>query len=244
MTFPLLLAALVVAGVGGWLSRRWRVLGQVMMGVGGVGLIGVIALQLRQSGFSSQPRMSNRHEMAISDGLANCVLGDLAGRSGTVVLLFPQRRLMDADTERSYEEGFTPPLRRARATLHVKALRLVGGDRDLRPALSAFKQALAQAQDALAIVSYAGVPAGFESLVSDGQPRTPAFYVFDPDATTNWLGALKEGRIKAVVLPRPGVDPRDRDATAGMPATILDRYFLLATPANADQVAAALKDQK
>jgi hypothetical protein len=241
MTFPLLLAALLLAGVGAWMSRRWRVLGQVMMVLGGLGLIGFVVLQVRQNVFSPQPKTPNRSEMAVSYCLANCMLRDLAGQSGSVVLLFPQRRLMDADTERSYEEGFVPPLRHGHGMLRVKALRLEGGDRDAKQGLSAFKQALAQAQEALAIVSYAGVPADFETLFSAGQPRIPPLYVFDPNGTTNWLGALKADRIRAVVLPRPGVDPRGREATAGMPEAILERFYLLATPANADEVAASLK---
>jgi hypothetical protein len=243
MTLPLLLAALLVAGVGGWMSRRWRVLGQVLMGLGGLGLIGVVALQVRQNVFSPQPKTPGRCAMAVSSCLANCLLGDLAGQDGIVVLLFPQRRLMDASTERSYEEGFVPPLRHGRARLRVKAIRLEGGDRDAGHGLQAFKQALAQAQDAVAIVSYAGVPADFETLFSSGQPALPPFYVFDPDGATPWLGSLKAGHIRAVVLPRPGVDPRGREAAAGMPETILERFYLLATPANADQVAASLKAQ-
>jgi hypothetical protein len=150
---------------------------------------------------------------------------------------------MDADTEQSYEEGFIPPLRHGHVKLRVKALRLEGGDRDAGHGLSAFKVALAQAQEALAIVSYAGAPTGFETLFSAGQPKIAPFYVFDPDGTTNWLGALKDGRIRAVVLPRPGVDPHGREAVAGMPETIFERFYLLATPANADQIAASLKAQ-
>ena len=211
------------------------------MVLGGLGLIGVVALEVRQYVFSPQPRMSDRCEMAVSYCLANCLLGDLAGQSGSVVLLFPQRRLMDADTEQSYEEGFIPPLRHGHVLLHLKALRLEGGDRNAGLALSAFKQALAQAQEALAVVSYAGVPADFDTLFSAGQPKIPPLYVFDSSGTTHWLGALKAGRIRAVVLPRPGVDPRGREKIAGMPDTIFQRFYLLATPANADQVAASLK---
>jgi hypothetical protein len=243
MTLPLLLAALLVAGVGGWMSRRRRVLGQVLIGLGGLGLIGVVALQVRQNVFSPQAKTPGRCAMAVSSCLANCMLGDLAGQDGVVVLLFPQRRLMDADTERNYEEGFVPPLRHGRARLRVKAIRLEGGDREAGHGLQAFKQALAQAQDAVAIVSYAGVPADFETLFSSGQPAMPPFYVLDTDGTTHWLGALKAGHIRAVVLPRPGVDPRGREAAAGMPETILERFYLVATPANADQVAARLKAQ-
>jgi len=182
--------------------------------------------------------------MAVSYCLANCLLGDLAGQSGSVVLLFPQRRLMDADTEQSYEEGFLPPLRHGHGMLRLKALRLDGGGRNAGQALSAFKEALAQAQEALAIVSYAGVPADFETLISAGQPKIPPLYVFDPRGTTNWLAALKNGRIRVVVLPRPGVDPRSGAAVAGMPDAVFEQCYLLATPANADHVAASLKPQK
>lgn len=212
-----------------------------MMVLGGLGLVGVIVLQLRQYVFSAQPKPASRAEVAVSCCLANCLLGDLAGQSGNVVLLFPQRRLMDADTERSYEEGFVLPLRHGHVALHLKALRLDGMDRKAGDGLSAFRQALAQAQGALAVVSFAGVPAKFETLCSSEEPKLPPFYVFDPGGTTNWLGALKDGHIKAVVLPRPGVDPRARESAGGMPQTVLERFYLLARPANADQVAASLK---
>jgi len=237
MRFFLLLAALALAGVGAGVSRRWRVLGQAMMGLSGLGLIAVVILQVRQNVFPPQPRTPSRYEMAVSFGLANCLLGDMPGQSGKVVLLFPQRRVMDADTEGSYEDGFTPALRHGRGKLELKAVRLEGANRDL----PAFKQALAQAQEALAVISYAGVPAGFESLFSAGPPQSPLFYVFDSEGTTNWLAALKEGRIRAVVVPRPGVDARAGEGIAGMPETIFDRFYLLATPANADEVAAGLK---
>jgi hypothetical protein len=240
MTFLLLAAALVLSGAGAWMSRRGRVLGQVMMVLGGVGLIGVVALQVRQYFFAPQPRMPGRCEMAVSECLANCLVADLGRQNGSVVLLFPQRRLMDPDTERSYEEGFIPPLRHGHAILHIKALRLEDKSRNARQNLLAFQQALTQAPEALAIVSYAGVPADFESLFSAAQPKIPPCYVFDPDGTTNWLGALKARRIRAVVVPRPGVDPRGREVIVGRPETIFERFYLLAAPETADQVAAQL----
>jgi hypothetical protein len=240
MPFLLLLAALVTSGVGVWISRRWRVLGQVMMGLGGLGLIGVLALQVRQNLFPPPPKMPNRCNIAVSYCLANCLLGDLAGQSGNVVLLFPQRRLMDADTERSYEEGFVLPLRHGRGKLHLKALRLEGGNRDAGHGLSAFTQALAQAQEALAIVSYAGAPSGFETLFSAGQPKIAPLYVFDPEATTNWLSALKQGHVRSVIVPRPGVNPATTAGIAGPPGEIFNQFYILATPATADQVAAQL----
>ena len=240
MPLFLLLAALVVSGIGLWISRRWRLLGQVMMGLGGVGLIGVLALQVRQNLFPPQPKMPNRCNMAVSVSLASCVLGDLAGQSGTIVLLFPQRPLMDADAEQSYEEGFVLPLRHGGGKLHLKALRLEGGKRDAGQDLSTFKQALAQAQEALAIVSYAGVPSGFETLFSAGEPKIAPLYVFDPNRTTNWLSLLKQGRIRSVIVPRPGINPVAAAAIAGPPNEIFDQLYLLATPETADQLAAQL----
>ena len=240
MPFLLLLAALVVSAVGVWLSRRSRVLGQVMIALGGLGLIGVLAFQVRQNLFPPQPKMPNRCNMAVSVSLANYLLGDLAGQSGTVVLVFPPRRLMDADTEQSYEEGFVLPLRHGGGKLHLKALRLEGASRDARQGLSAFKQALAQTQEALAIVSYAGVPSGFETLFSAGEPKIAPLYVFDPEGTTHWLSLLKQGRIRAVILPRPGINPVAATALAGPPNEIFDQLYLLATPETADQIAAQL----
>ena len=51
MMLVLLVAALAVSGVGIWASRRWRVLGQAMMALGGLGLIGVLVVQVRQNLF-------------------------------------------------------------------------------------------------------------------------------------------------------------------------------------------------
>jgi hypothetical protein len=240
MPYLLLLAALVVSGVGVWMSRRWRVLGQIMMGLGGLGLIGVLAFQVRQNLFPPQPKMPNRCNVAVSYCLANCLLGDLAGQSGNVVLLFPPRRLMDADTEQSYEEGFVLPLRHGGGKLHLKALRLEGGNHDAGQGLSAFRQALVQAQEALAIVSYAGAPAGFETLFSAGQPKIAPLYIFDPEGTTNWLSVLKRGLIRSVIVPRPGISPAAAASLAGPPGEIFDQLYLLATPETADQVAAQL----
>ena len=222
------------------MSRRWRGLGQVMMGLGGLGLIAVVAVQVRQNLFPPQPKAPNRCNMAVSYCLANCLLGDLAGQRGNVVLLFPQRRLMDADTEQSYEEGFVLPLRHSGGNLHLKAVHLEGGDRDAAHGLSALRQALAQSQEALAIVSYAGAPAGFQTLFSAEQPKIAPLYVFDPYGTTNWLSALKEGRVRSVIVPRPGFNPAAGAGIVGQPGEIFNQFYLLATPETADQVAAQL----
>jgi hypothetical protein len=239
MVFVLLVAALALAGVGAWVNRRAPLAGQAMMGLAGLGLIAVIVWQVRQNVFQPQPTAPNRYEMAVSYALANCLLEDLAGQSGEVVLLFPGRRDMDEHSEESYEDGFLPPLRHGRGRLDLKAIHLEGATGDL----SAFKQALMQSPEAIAVVSYAGVPADFENLIPAGKTESPLWFVFDGDGTTHWLGALKSGRIRAVVVPRPDVDARAARGIAGMPDTIFDRFYVLATPANAEEIAATLKPQ-
>lgn len=148
-------------------------------------------------------------------------------------MLFPQRPFMDANSEQSYEEGFTLPLRHGHGNIHLKALHIEATKGKAGYDLSAFKQVMEQAKDALAIVSYAGAPTGFETLFA-GQPKPAPFYVFDPDGTTNWLAALKAGLIRAVVLPRPGAGSSDREAVTGMPQAIFERFYLLVTPETVD----------
>jgi hypothetical protein len=239
MAFALLLAALAVGGLGAGISRRAKVVGQGMIGLAGLGLIAIIVWQFRQNVFQPRPTAPNRYQMAVSYALANCLLDELRGQSGKVVLLFPRRRDMDEHTEESYEDGFLPALRHGGRNLELKAVHLEGPTGEL----SAFQQALAQTQDAIAVVSYAGVPGDFDTLFPPGKTAGPLFFVFDGDATTHWLGALKSGHIRAVVVPRPGVDARAATGMAGMPETIFDRFYLLATPATADEIAASLKPE-
>ena len=236
----LLLAALTLAGVGVWMSRHSQALGQSMMGLGALGLVAVVVLQVRANLLPASSKTENRARMAVSYCLANCLIEDLPGQSGSVLLLFPPRRDLDADAEQSYEEGFTPALRHRHGDLELKAVRLEKGGRDL----SAFKSALAQDAEALAVISYAGIPNNFETLFSAGQSNAPLFYVFDANGTANWLDALKNGRIRAAIVPRPGVNAREREGVIGMPETVFERLYLLAAPANADEVAATLKGKR
>lgn len=72
MTIALLLA-LGVAGAGMWVSRRWRLAGQTMMVLGAVGLIAVLAVQVRQDLIPAEPKPPNGCEMAVSACLANFI---------------------------------------------------------------------------------------------------------------------------------------------------------------------------
>ena len=181
--------------------------------------------------------------MAVSSCLANRIVRDLAGQSGNVVLLFPRRRLMDADTEQSYEEGFTLPLRHGHGNLHLKALHLEAAKGKAGYDLSAFKQAMEQAQDALAVVSYAGAPAGFDTLFSPGNRKPPLSMSLTPKERP--IG-LARSRLAASgpwsCLGREWTRALGQ-AVAGMPGAIFERFYLLATPETAEQVAAQLSKQ-
>ena len=142
-------------------------------------------------------------------------------------------------TEQSYEDGFVMPLRHGGGQLHLKALKLEGKPGKDGYELADFQKTLQQAPDATAIVSYVGVPASFNDLFA-GQSKAPQFYALDPDGTTNWVGPLKDGHIRAVVLPRPGADLHARSEARGRPEEIFDQFYLLATQETADQVAGQL----
>ena len=210
------------------------------MVVGGVCLLTTVGIQVRGNFIRPRSETPARCKLAVAVCLGNCVLGDLAGQSGTVILLFPPRSLMDANEERSYEDGFALPMRHGHGMLHLKALHLEAEKGERVCGLAAFRKALGQAPDALAYVSYAGAPAGFDTLFSVAQPKTAPFYVFDAQGTTNWLGPLKGGQVRVVVLPRPGVDLSAREAATGRPDAILEQFYLLALPATADQIVAQL----
>ena len=238
MTLALLLA-LGVAGAGMLVSRRWRMPGQIIMVFGALGLIGVVAVQVRQTFFTPEPKPPSRCDMAVSTSLASYVVRDLAAGGGTVVLLFPDRRVMDAETERSYEEGFTLALRHGPRNLQLKALHLEAAKGKAGYDLAAFTRVLEQAGDVQAIVSYAGAPPDFDTFFA-AQAKRPLFYVFDPDGGTHWLGALKAGHVRAVIVPKPGVSAGSREGVTGAPQDIFEQFYLLATPQTADQVAAQL----
>jgi hypothetical protein len=240
MMFILLLLALAVSAVGAWASRRWRTFGQVLMVAGILSLTVISILQFWQMVSPTEEKTSNRGEMSVGSSLANCVLGDLDGQNGTVILLFPPRALMTANAEEGYEFGFTLPFRHAHGQLHLKALVLEAKPGNAGYDLAAFQQVLEKTPDALAVVSYAGVPVDFDNLFAAGQSKSPRFYVFDSEGTTNWVGPLKDGHVRAVALPRPGADLRARQTVSGRPEEIFEKFYLLATQETADQVASQL----
>jgi hypothetical protein len=241
--FLILLSALAVGGLGCLVRRRSAFWGQSLIVLGCLGCAGALVWQVRQSLFQPQARGPNRAHAVVSFYLANQTLREVAGRHGLVVLIFPPARVLDEETAQSYARGFSPLLLRGHPELEVQVATLeapakAGKAGDLP--LAAFKQVVARFPNALAFVSYGGVPADIDQLFPPEQTKPPAFCVFDPAGTTHWVSALKKGRVQMVIVPRPGVNPAAMAGIAGAPGEIFSQLYLLATPETADQIAAQL----
>jgi hypothetical protein len=237
--YLLLLPALALAGLGWLARRRFVLLGQVLMVIGGLGCLGVMGWQARQSLFPPTGKLPNRAHAVVSFYLANQTQRAIAGQGGVVVLIFPPRKWLDAETAENYANAFSAPLLRGHPEWQVQSVALELQAKGQAISVTEFEQAVARFPDALAYVSYAPVPADIADLFPAGQPARP-FFVFDPEGTANWLSALKQGRIRSVIVPRPGVNPAQQSGIGGDPGAIFNQLYLLATPGTADQVATEL----
>src|SRR5262249_24018419 len=106
--------------------------------------------------------------------------------------------------------------------------------------LAAFRQVISKAPPAAAYVSFASVPPDIEKVLPHVQEQ-PLLMVFDPWGTTNWVRALRTGQIRRVIVPRPGATAANAAGVTGPPGEIFNQFFLLATPASADEIASQLK---
>jgi len=239
--FLVLLPAFMVAGLGWWVRRKSELWGQVLLTLGCLGCLGVMGWQIRQSLFAPAPKIPNRAHAVVSFFLASQTQQAVAGRSGLVVLIFPPPAMLDEDAAQSYAGTFSAPLLRGHPELEVQVVRLAppakGHSRRMLP-LASFQDAIAKFPNALAYVAYAPVPPDIGELFPPGP--TPPFFLFDPDGVPNWLTGLKQGRIRSVIVPRPGVTVATAVGVAGGPNDIFGQLYLMATPANADRVAAQL----
>ncbi|MBE0539967.1 MAG: hypothetical protein IH623_01085 [Verrucomicrobia bacterium] len=237
--YLLLLPALAVAGLGWLARRRFLLLGQVLMVIGGLGCLAVMGWQARQSLFPPSEKLPNRAHAVVSFYLANQTQREIAGRTGVVVLIFPPVKQLDAKTAEDYVNTFSAPLLRGHPEWQVQTVALEPPAKGQAVSLAEFQQAVAKFPDALAYISYASVPADIAGLFPSEQPSRPLL-VFDPEGSVNWLNALKQGRIRSVIVPRPGIDPAKQAGIGGDPGAIFNQLYFLATPASADQVAAQL----
>lgn len=238
--YLLLLPALAVAGLGWLVRRRYVLLSQVLMVGGALGCLAIMGWQARQSLFPPSEKLPNRAHAVVSFYLANQTQREIAGRTGVVVLIFPPVKQLNAKTAEDYVNTFSAPLLRGHPEWQVQSVALEPPAKGQAVSVADFQQAVARFPEALAYVSYASVPPDIAELFPEGQSSRP-FFVFDPEASVNWLNALKQGRIRSVIVPRPGVDPTKHAGIGGDPGAIFNQLYFLATPANADQIAAMLR---
>lgn len=236
--YLLLLPALALAGLGWLVRRRFLLLGQALIVIGALGCLAVMGWQARQSLFPPTQKLPNRAHAVVGFHLANQTQREITGRTGVVVLIFPPVKQLNAKTAEDYFNTFSAPLLRGHPEWQVQSVALEPPAKGQAVSVADFQKALAKFPEALAYVSYASVPPDIAELFLEGQSRP--FFVFDPGASVNWLIALKQGRIRSVVVPRPGVDPAKHAGIGGDPGAIFNQLYFLATPATADQVAAQL----
>ena len=240
--FFVLVLALAVAGSGYLVRRRSFFWGQVMMIAGCLGCAGCLVWQIRQNLFAPSAKGPDRGQAVVGYYLASQVLGEAGNQQGSVVLFFPPDSVLDADTIGTYAGTFSRVLR-GFPGLKVQVLTLAVPPKAAKAGLiplAAFQQATSNAPPAVAYVSFAGVPADIENFMPTAGQGGPGFFVFDPWRTTNWLGALRKGRVRSVIVPRPGVHPPPDSEISGAPNELFNRLYLMATPATADNIAAEL----
>ena len=240
--FLWLLPALAVGGLGYLVRRRSAFWGQALILVACLGCLGILAWQVSENLFSSASKPPDRAHAVVSFYLANQALRDVAGRRGSVVLIFPPKSVLDPETAESYANAFTPLFLRGRPN---STSRSPGWRRrpkpPSQPALPWPRLSRSPPGSRLRWLS-SPTPACRRTLTSSSRPtkRRPCLLRFRPRCTTAWLSPLKQGRIRSVIVPRPGVNPAAGAGLAGPPGEIFDQLYLLATPDTADQVAAQL----
>ena len=239
MAYYLILAGfLAAAGIGYRIQNRWEFPGKLLMIAGGLGCVGLIIWQVRGAIAGSSTPQLDRYQLIV---LPNLLRLESERRH-----ILQKRRWFDDGFgfEREGREARLQPRKAEQIAEHgARVTNLVATGKSNKRgqfSLAAFEQACAARSNEVAYVSFAGVPAGIEELSILKQGRAPQLFVFDPLGTTDWLAGLKLGMIRRVVVPRPDAQPARNVEVDGRPDEIFQRYFLMATPETADQVAAQL----
>lgn len=238
--YLLLLPGLVAVVLGLVVRRRAAAWGQGLLLAGCAICLGAFGWQVRQSFYVNVPKVPSRANTVVGYRFAMQLHALLAGRPGKVVVLLPAS--LSAEAAESTAGAFSAPLLRGHPELSVEVVRLEPpkkGAASVSVEGTAFKSALEKSADALALVSYAGVPTDLEKVMASAPPRG-VLLVYDPDGSTNWLTPLKQKLILTVVVPRPDVDAAAAAAIAGLPGDIFDQLYWQATASNADVLAARL----
>ncbi|HNQ73102.1 MAG TPA: hypothetical protein PKN95_05810 [Verrucomicrobiota bacterium] len=244
MNYPLWLAGALALGVAGFFVRRRAAgIGQGLIILSCLSLVGVLLWQVRRTLFTETVPAPNRPLAVVSFFLANQVQEAIAGQPGTIVLVLPPAGALDTAQVEAYVNALRAPLLRGHPEWQLEIAHLNAPPKAARAGqipLAAYQQLVAQHATALAFVGLAPVPAGWEALFATGTKVTTPWFLYDPQGSTHWLAALKQNQVRSVIVPRPDADPGAAANVAGMPGEIFDRFYFLVTPANVDQLAARL----
>ncbi len=240
MYFLFLLPVLALAGIGILVRRRAELWGNILIGVACAGCVGLIVWQARETVFAGDNRIPPQDAIALNSVLTGVVQQELRGRGGAVLLVFPDEKVLKEEALENYRNSFRGIFLRGHPELSVETARLKPAAKGASPTAAELKTLISQTPKVIAVVSYAGVASDIDQAFAVGAAGDPLFFVFDPQGTTSWLGALKRGVVRCVIVPRPDVDPAAQAGMAGMPAENFGKLYMMATPGNADQIAARL----
>lgn len=232
--FLWLFLCLLVAGAGHVLERRGLRWGRVLLAFGVVGSAALVIVQAYRTVFRGGGSAIDRHSAALAYFMGYEVVGELRGIDGTLCVILPPDTAANQDRLDSLFNTFARVLAPL-PTLRLHAVSLEAKDRQVgtgRVPLERFERAVAEVTNALAYVSFAGVPVDLERWSVWSGPSPPPVFVYDPSGGRAWLPALKQGRIRRVVVHRPDLNPAER-TTVGPPDEIFRRHFLLLKPADA-----------
>lgn len=234
--FLWLALCLGAAAAGLALRRRYPRPGLALAFLGLIGGAVSVGWQVSSLFSSGSGRSVDRYDATVAYFMGYELLNELGSRAGHVAVLLPaqtrsNRDRLDVlfDTLARVLAPF-PGLRLHDASFQASERRIVDG------ALTAedFTEPLAHITNALAWVSFVGLPKDPASFAPLADSDSPPWFVFDPSGATAWRASLKRGAIRRVIAPRPDAAPGD---ATGPPDELFREYFVMATPANADAVA-------
>jgi len=239
MYLIILLCSFAAAGIGLAVRRRSSGLGQGLIIAGCIGCVAAIGWQVRSTMFTAESGLPKRAHLVVGATMASGVQSAIYGQRGAVVMVFP-KSLSDSTVE-SYADALGGLLLRGHREWDLEVTKVDVPSKELKAGTLSqdkFKQVMAQYPKAIAFVSFAGVPAGVETLFPAG--AIPPIFVYDGTRGESWVEPLKQRRLRAVVVPRPEANFDKAEDMSGPAGEVFAQLYYMATPENAAEIAAKL----
>jgi hypothetical protein len=240
--FGLLAIFAAVGLAGGWLRARSPRVGTALLAVAVIGFLGALIEQVVVATRGSRAPAVDRHGAALAYFLGHAAVPEVAAHPGTVAIVLPTETPGNRTTLNSLFDTLArvlspiPGIQIQEVTVAVRAAEIQRGDLPL----AAFTNALAGVTNLSVWFSFVGIPRDLASAAA----LPGRGFAYDPSGGTAWLELLKAGHLQRVVVPRPVTDAGETRPAAGPPDEIFAAHFLMATPVNADAVAARLRNQR